>query len=94
MDDTQLDRALRSIGKECFVEYFWEFAKPRISRADMIDLLMREKGYAEVASGTRVSGARRIIGAGRAKDALIEIGSSDRLPQAVTDRAREISCKL
>ena len=46
----------------------------------MIELLVRKEGYTEGGAGIRVSYARRIIEAGRAKDALIEIGGSDLLP--------------
>lgn len=70
MDDRQLVEALKSAGKTCFVRYFCRFSDESVSQHELFDLLIQENGYKEPATRSRVSNARRIIGAGRAKDAL------------------------
>ena len=62
MDDAQLDRFLRSMGKGCFRDYYHEFVQ--LPRPDMVRLLMEEQGYTENSAGNS------IIRAGRAEDAL------------------------
>ena len=91
MNDDQLDRTLQSIGMKCFVKYFHEFCNTSLSSGDLIELLMKEEGYTESGCRTRVSCARRIIQAGRAKDALIKISKSDRVEQPFADQARKIA---
>jgi len=61
MNDDQLDRSLRSIGKACFVKYFAEFSDLAISSEDLIDMLMQQEGYTESGCKTRISNSRRII---------------------------------
>ena len=92
MTDDQLERSLRSIGKGCFVEYFCQFADLNLPNSDVIEMLMRQEGYAESGSRTRVSQARRIIKSGRAGDALRNVIQSDRIPNyaRVAARAREL----
>ena len=68
MDDAQLDRFLRSMGKGCFRDYYHEFVQ--LPRPDMVRLLMEEQGYTENSAGNRTSRAKSIIRAGRAEDAL------------------------
>ncbi len=80
MTDDQLERSLRSIGKGCFVEYFCQFADLNLCNSDVTELLMRQEGYTENGSRTRVSQARRIIRSGRAEDALRNVIQSDRIP--------------
>ena len=80
MNDDQLDRSLRSIGKGCFVAYFCQFADQRRSDRHIIEILMRQEGYTENGSRTRVSQARRIIKSGRAEDALRNVLQSERIP--------------
>ena len=96
MTDDQLERSLRSIGKGCFVEYFCQFADLNLSNSDVTEILMRQEGYAENGSRTRVSQARRIIGSGRAEDALRNVIQSDRIPNyaRVAARARELLVKI
>ena len=71
MNDETLDRVLRSIGKACFVNYFTELSDLSLSDEAVARILVKREGW-DVAPtlGFRVRGARRIIGAGRAKDAL------------------------
>lgn len=94
MNDQQLDRSLRSIGKECFVRYFEEFSNPRYSSEDLIEMLMTKEGYAESGSRTRVSQSRRIINSGRAKAALKMVHDSERLADTVRERARTLSAGI
>ena len=96
MTDDQLDRSLRSIGKGCFVAYFCQFADLNLSNSDVIEMLIRQEGYTESGSRTRVSQARRIIRSGRAEDALRNVIQSDRIPNytRIATEARELLTKL
>ena len=44
MNDEQLKRNLQSVGKECFVIYFCEFANPSI---DVVAILKQDTNYTE-----------------------------------------------
>ena len=90
MDDKQLDRSLRSIGKGCFVKYFKQFCNTRIKDYELIDILMKNEGYAETGCRTRVNQSRRIIREGRAKDALMEIITSEKLSDSVRQEAADL----
>ncbi len=90
MNDTQLKRAIQSIGKGCFVKYYEQFSDMRQSKEDLIDLLMKNEGYKESACSTRVTNSRRIIKSGRAKDVLIEITQSEKLDDDVKTQARKL----
>jgi hypothetical protein len=90
MDDKQLDRAIRSIGKGCFVKYYEEFRNSTLSNEDLIELLMNNEGYAETASGTRVSYSRRVIHAGRGADALLGITRSTKLEYKIIEKAKKL----
>ena len=92
MNDDQLERSLRSIGKGCFVAYFCKFSDQTLTNRDVTEMLVRQEGYAEGASRTRVSQARRILGSGRAEDALRNVIQSDRIPNygRIAARAREL----
>ena len=95
MDDTQLDRTLRSVGKECFVKYFRQFSDRSLSGEAMARLLVEREGYQSVsANGFRVRGARRIMEAGRAKDALLIVSDSPRVPQHIRDKAASLAACL
>ncbi len=95
MNDDQLERSLWSIGKGCFVAYFCQFADGSLSNRHIIEMLMRQEGYAENGSRTRVSQARRIINAGRAEDALRNVIQSERIPNygRIAAKARELLSK-
>ena len=90
MGDDKLDRYLRSVGKRCFVNYFDDFAGGLSSDA-VVDLLVKNEGYAEKATRTRVFTARSIIEAGRAKDALRVISGASRVSESVRVRAMQIA---
>ncbi len=47
MNDDQLERSLRSIGKGCFVTYYCQFADRTQSDRSLIELLIRQEGYTE-----------------------------------------------
>ena len=88
MDDQQLDRTLWSIGKACFVNYFREFSDCKLSAETVADILAKREGWDHHAAlHFRTRGARRIIQAGRAKDALTLIANSPRMPASVKSRA-------
>ncbi|EAT12333.1 hypothetical protein HF888_14840 [Bermanella marisrubri] len=90
MNDDQLDRSLRSIGKACFVKYFAEFSDLAISSEDLIDMLMQQEGYTESGCKTRISNSRRIISSGRQDEALAMIIASERVEAEIVDKAREL----
>lgn len=90
MNDKQLLRSLRSIGMKCFVKYFEEFSNERISIEDLVDVLVREEGYAEAGSKTRVRQSRRIIQSGRAQDALLVVVGAKRIEDGIRGRANEL----
>ncbi len=94
MNDQQLDRTLRSIGKKCFVTYFCKFDDTSLSIEDVAEILMRDRRYKEKASPTRVSNARRIIREGRAKDALMIISASPRMSSEIVAKAKRLAAGL
>lgn len=91
MDDQQLEQALQKVGKECFVTYLEQFADFSIVNQDVAALIKAEKNYTDNSCQYRTSDARRIIRAGRAVDALIDIGQSDFVPSHVTEKAHKIA---
>ena len=95
MNDDQLERSLRSIGKGCFVQYFRQFADQTLSNTKVIEMLMRQEGYTESGSRTRVSQARRVIRSGKTEDALLKIIQSKRIPnyERIAAEARELLSK-
>ena len=92
MDDYQLDRNLRSIGKECFIAYFNQFSNPQLTNQEIAELMKKERGYTSKACQSRTSHARSIIRAGRAKDAMEIIRDSERVrDQRIRDRAARLA---
>ena len=94
MNDQQLDRTLNSIGMECFVSYFREFANDELSNEDIVEMLMRDRGYKEKSCLTRTRGARRIIREGRAKEVLIKASESSRVPSEIAAKAKRLAAGL
>ena len=90
MDDKQLDRSLRSIGKECFVKYYELFKDPKWTKEDLIEHLLAVEGYTESGCITRISQSRRIFNAHREFDALDIIINSNRLSQDIINKARQL----
>ena len=93
MNDEQLDRNLRSIGKECFVTYFREFCDLTLSK-EVAAVIKSEMDYTDKSCNPRTSHARSIIKAGRDRDALIIISKSGRVPASVRDEADRIIATL
>jgi hypothetical protein len=88
MNDQQLDRNLRSIGKECFVTFFEKLCNPKLPDEAVARLIAGEWGCDYTAAlGLRVRPARRIIAARRASDALVVCAGSVRLPRHIRDKA-------
>ena len=93
MNDSQLERRLNSVGKGCFVDYFHRFSDWSLTNQDVAEILQEEMSYMEKASLTRASGARSIIKAGRAIDAL-EIISGSKAKSRIRERAAELANEL
>lgn len=91
MNDQQLDRNLKSIGKECFVTYFKYFADSSLSNEYVARRLKTERGYTDQSCQSRTGHARSIIKAGRAKDALIIISQSKSVPMQIREKARALA---
>jgi hypothetical protein len=90
MNDKQLDRSLRSIGKACFVKYFYNFRDAEMEDYDLIERLMVEENYQESGCKIRVSQARRIFRENREIDALRGISRSERVSIECLDRSKVI----
>lgn len=86
MNDQQLDRNLRSVGKRCFVKYFEKFRDSNLSNSDVASLI-KAKGYTWKSCLSRTSHARAIINSPRCKDALLIICKSMRLKRTIRDKA-------
>lgn len=91
MNDQRLKETLQSIGKECFVTYFRKFADTSLSNKDVAEILMRETDYTEGSCRSRTSHARRIIKAGRAKDALMDISVSSGVLPEIAAKAKRLA---
>ena len=95
MDDRQLERNLRSVGKECFVAYFDQFKNQQLSNQDIASLIQEKQGYTWKSCLSRTSHARSIIRKGRAKDALENIRDSDGVrEQLIRDKAARLAASL
>ena len=87
MNDNQLERNLRSVGKECFVTYFKQFNNLLLSNQDIAEHIHQDRGYTWKACQSRTSHARSIIREGQARDALENISASDRVrDQRIRDK--------
>ncbi len=88
MTDQQLERYLRSIGKECFVTFFGELCDLELSNETVARYITEAWGSDYSAALTRrVYPARKIIASGCARDALAICSNSRRLPRHIRDRA-------
>lgn len=76
MNEQQLIRTLNSVGRRCFITYFRQFCDPSLSNEAVAAQIEETEGYSSKACRSRVSGARRIISAGRGRDALTIIAGS------------------
>ena len=88
MNDQQLDRHLQSIGKECFVTFFGELCDLELLNETVARYIAEDWGRDYYAALTRrVYPARKIIAAGRARDALVICSKSRGLPRHIRDKA-------
>ena len=89
MNDQQLERNLRSVGKECFIAFFKEFCNFQISNEDLAARIKRKRGYTDQSCRSRTSHARSIIKEGRAADALqlISLSTDPRVTARTRQRA-------
>ena len=76
MNEQQLLRTLNSVGMRCFVKYFRQFCDPSLSNEDVAAQMHEAERYSPKTCRIRVSSARRIIRAGRGRDALTIIANS------------------
>ena len=90
MNDEQLKRRLQSVGMACFVTYFRNFGDFSLPNEDLAELIRTERGYTEKACRSRISHARSIIKAGRAKDAFAMIANA----KNVKPEIREIASRM
>jgi hypothetical protein len=91
MEDYQLTQSLKSIGKSCFVKNFELFSDASISDLDAQAFLMNDQGYEQTGARTRVREGRRIIEAGRAKDAMKIIAEAQLEDSVLSDKAYRLS---
>jgi len=91
MNDEQLERALISVGKSCFIEYYKFFINMELNKEDLVEILKKETNYTEMSCNSRSGHARRIIKANRTKDALKSIIASN--PQKVDTKIIELAQK-
>ncbi|WP_135385881.1 hypothetical protein [Vibrio tasmaniensis] len=93
MDDTELDKKLKSVGKAAFVsnyELFQNFTAGRISRADAIDTLVSQRVSNEAGAAIRIGNAKLIFENGRELDALDLVLQSNRVNNDIRDLARKL----
>lgn len=88
---TAVERALNSIGKRCFTEYFNEFKnctdKEKLAQK-LLDLNPKASSFA--AQITRINNAQRIFESDAAAEALTVIIKSSRVDDETRKRAREL----
>ena len=101
MDEAQLEKYLRMIGKECFVTFFARLSD--FSQTDQVvaefiagklSLTYRRVVTSQNALTWRVKPARTIIRAGQSREAMLLISRSSRLPSHVTQAAANIARAL
>ena len=93
MDDIELDKKLKSVGKAAFVsnyELFQNFTAGRISRAGAIETLVRKKVSNEAGAAIRIGNAKLIFENGRELDALDLVLQSNRVNNDIRDLARKL----
>ena len=90
MNDQQLRGRLKSIGKECFVTFLGEFCNSELPKETIArHIADGGRDYSEALK--RVGSSRRIIEAGRAKDALLNCANSKGVPRHIRDKARTLA---
>lgn len=91
MNEVKLHKCLNSVGKKCFVTFYREFADLSLSVDELADIIVRDQPNLNrnAAKTWRCSSARKIIEAGRGKDAL-RIVLDSRLNPDIKEKARRI----
>lgn len=90
-NNTRITRNLLSIGKECFVTYFFLFDNFKLSTEDIIEQMKKDgKNFTDKSYRSRISKARSIIKAGKSRDALLNVSNSC-VPEYVRDQARQLA---
>jgi hypothetical protein len=91
MTDAELNRALNSVGKKCFVAFYATLGDLSLAPADAAATISNAKKSSFVAvRGYRVRPARKIFVAGREHDALAIIAESNRVAPEARERARSL----
>lgn len=81
---TNLNRTLKSAGKECFVYYFPLFNDKSLSNGEVAEIIKSERNYTDKACKSRTRHSRMIIDSGNLIEALKNIISSKKVtPSAV-----------
>lgn len=99
MDNTQLAKCLNSVGKQAFVRCFWPLravALGRLSRTACAQTILNQ-GYGTKLNGAliRISFAKAIFEAGRERDAIDLVTTSDHPDvRRLCDEAEEIRSHL
>ncbi|WP_075619812.1 hypothetical protein [Paenisporosarcina indica] len=93
MNQELLEKKLRSIGKEIFVEYFEEFRNVTNDSGELANKLLKENPNANSldAQKTRISNARKIFEFKMEKVALDNIIKSGRLKDDIREKAKIIA---
>ena len=88
VNEQQLNRYLRSVGKECFVTFFGELCDLELLNETVARYIAEDWGRDYSAALTRrVYPARKIIEAGRARDALVICSQSRGLSPRIREKA-------
>ena len=93
MNEQQLMRTLNSVGMRCLVTYFRQFCDLSLSNDDVAAQIQESERYTARTCRTRVRSARRIINAGRGRDALTIIANSKADVQARQEAARLLTAR-
>ncbi len=88
MNDTELDRALRSIGMACLVDHIELFGDRRATPTEIAERLNEVTDWTAKSCRSRAGHARRIFAAGRAGDAMRLVASSSRVDPEKAEKAR------
>ena len=91
MNDQQLQRNLQSMGMACFVKYFGEFANNALPNPAVVEILRERESYTPASCANRVSKARSIIKAGRARDALLMIANAGNASKHTAEQAKALA---
>ncbi len=92
-EEEKINRAIQSIGLECFVSYYELFRDTSISNLEIVDEIVRQRGYRRTAANTRVTNARWLIMNKFDEGVLNMVTKSNRVPSQVIDQAKLLLTK-